>query len=132
MARFGDRVTLLDASCTCDGDGQVQLAAYWQVEEPVEVDLTVFAHLLDPQGSLVAQADGYPLLGLFPFWLWEPGETVRDVRHFSPGGGYAIRLGVWEPASGERLPATAPDGTSWPDQAFPIGPCACESPGTLR
>jgi hypothetical protein len=132
LARFGDRVTLLDASCTCDGDGQVQLVAYWRVEEFVEVDLTVFAHLLNPEGLLVAQADGYPLLGVFPLWLWEPGETVRDVRHFAPGGEYAIRLGVWEPASGERLPATAPDGTSWPDQAFPIGPCVCEPPGNLR
>jgi hypothetical protein len=113
LARFGDRVALLDTSCTCDAAGQVHLTAYWQVEAKAKTDATVFAHLVDTDGALVTQADGYPLLHMLPFWLWEPGEVVRDVRHFAPvsGGDYAIRLGMWDLSTGEQWSAAGqPDG----------------------
>jgi len=74
----------------------------------------VFVHLLGPDGTLLAQADGYPLLGMLPFWLWEPGEIVRDVRDLGsvPAGEYTIRLGMWELATGKHWPAAGhPDGT---------------------
>ena len=107
VARFGERVALLGADCTCDEMGRVQVTAHWEAEVPVKTDATVFAHLLDSSGAIVAQADGHPLLGMLPFWLWEPGEVVRDVRHFQavPGGEYVVRLGMWEIAKGEPLPA---------------------------
>jgi hypothetical protein len=107
VTRFGDRVALLEATPTCDERGQVHLTAHWQAESAIETDATAFAHLLNAENVLVAQADGYPLLGMQPFWVWEPGEVVRDVRHFTPvaSGDYTIRLGLWEPASGERWPA---------------------------
>jgi hypothetical protein len=114
LAHFGDRVALLDAACTCDEDGRVHLTAWWRVEANVRTDATVFAHLLDPEGTLVAQADGYPLLGMLPLWLWEPGEVIRDVRYFDPvsAGEYTVRLGMWELATGERwLAAGHADGT---------------------
>jgi hypothetical protein len=108
LARFGDHVALLDVVRTCDEAGQVRLTAYWQVEAEVETDATVFAHLLGPDGTLVTQADGYPLLQMLPFWLWEPGKVVRDVRHFNPvpTGDYTIRLGMWDLATGNQWPAT--------------------------
>jgi hypothetical protein len=73
----------------------------------LDTDASVFAHLLQADGRVVAQADGYALLGMLPFWMWESGETVLDVRHFDAvaGKAYVIRLGVWEPASGERWQA---------------------------
>jgi hypothetical protein len=118
----------LGTACTCDEVGQVHLTAYWQVEESVEANLTVFAHLLDSEDVLIAQADGYPLLGMLPFWLFEPGEVMRDVRHFDTvaSGEYTVRLGVWDPSTGERLPVETADGSSWPDRALLIGPCAQE------
>jgi len=121
LARFGGRVTLLDATCTCDETGQVHLTACWQTEASVKADVTVFAHLLGPDGALVAQADGYPLLGMLPFWLWNSGEVVRDVRHFDPvsPGEYTVRLGLWELATGERWLA---DGH--PD-SVPVLPIRC-------
>jgi hypothetical protein len=104
LAYFAGRVALLDATATCDESGQVHLTAHWQAESAVETDATVFAHLLNTKGALSTQADGYPLLGMQPFWMWKPGEVVRDVRHFTPvaSGDYTIRLGLWEPASEER------------------------------
>lgn len=107
LARFDERVTLLEATPTCDDTGQVHLTAYWRAEDAMETDATVFAHLLNAEGALIVQADGYPLLGMQPFWVWTPGEVVRDVRHFEavPSGNYVIRLGLWEPATGERWSA---------------------------
>ncbi len=112
VARFNERVVLLEATPTCDEKGQVHLTAYWRAEGAVETDVTVFAHLLNAEGALVAQADGYPLLGMQPFWVWTPGEAVRDVRHFEPvpSGEYTIRLGLWEPATGDRWPAEGHTG----------------------
>jgi hypothetical protein len=108
MAHFRDHVTLLDAKGTCDEAGQVGLTAHWRVEPGLGTDVTIFVHLLDASGTVVIQADGYPLLGLLPFWLWEPGEVMRDVRHFDPmpPGEYTIRLGLWELATGEHWLAT--------------------------
>jgi len=104
ITRFGDRIDLLDASCACDQSGRVRLATWWRVGSDVDVDVSVFAHLVGAEDGLIAQADGVPLLGMMPFWLWEAGETVRDVRQFPEveGGSYAIRFGIWEPATGAR------------------------------
>jgi hypothetical protein len=114
VALFNDHVTLLRAVVTCDESAQVHLTAHWRVEEPVETDATVFAHLITPDGSLITQADGYPLLHMLPFWLWERGEIVRDVRHFPPvtEGDYVVRLGLWDLSTGDRWPAAGTqDGT---------------------
>ena len=105
LTRFGEHVELLAVDATCEA-GRVALTTHWRVEAPLTADPTVFAHLLDAQDTLVAQADGYPLRGLLPFWLWEPGDAVRDVRDLGPAssGSYTIRLGVWEPSTGQRWP----------------------------
>lgn len=105
--RFGEQIALLKAVARCDDAGSVRLTIHWQVEERVETDATVFAHLLQPDGAVLTQADGHPLLQMMPFWLWEAGEVMRDVRHFdpAPAGTYTIRLGVWDLSSGEIWPA---------------------------
>jgi hypothetical protein len=113
QAHFGDHLELLESSCTCDQAGRVQLTTRWRSPAEVDIDVSVFSHLLRSDGVLIAQADGRALLGMLPLWLWKPGETVRDVRHFKPvsSGAYSVRLGVWEPASGKRWPAAGyPDG----------------------
>jgi hypothetical protein len=113
LARFGGQLELLDASSWCDQAGKVLLTTEWRIQSPIDADVSVFAHVLRADGMVVAQADGRALLGMLPLWLWEPGETVRDLRHFDsvPGGAYTLRLGVWEPASGKRWQAVGhPDG----------------------
>lgn len=103
-ARFGDRIDLLETSCTRDRTGRVHLTTWWRARSDIDVDVSVFAHLLGAEDEIAAQADGRPLLGMLPFWLWHRGEVVRDVRHFTPveSGPYTVRLGVWEPATGTR------------------------------
>ena len=83
----------------------------------MRTDATVFVHLTHSDGTLVAQADGYLLLGMLPFWLREPGQIVRDVRHFDPvpAREHTVRLGVWEPTTGERWLAVGNSDTALPD-----------------
>jgi hypothetical protein len=115
----GGRLALLDAKPSCDetfaGDGteRVHLTLLWRAETDISRDVTLFAHLMDSTGTLVAQGDGYPLLGMQPFWIWKPGEVVRDERYFAPtpGKAYTIRLGIWELATREHWQAEGhPDG----------------------
>jgi len=116
LARFADRVALMEASATCDEAGRVVLTTSWRAETKVETDATVFAHLLARDGTMVAQADGYPLLGMLPFWLWEPDRSFWDVRYFDAAAtpvcaeGCQIRLGLWELATGEHWPAEGHPG----------------------
>ncbi len=116
LAVFADTITLREAAAECSVSGSVQLSLVWQTLTAVETDVTVFAHLVDRDpagGTPLAQADGYPLLGMRPFWLFVPGEALLDVRTFPsvPPGQYAVRLGLWEQATGQRWDASGlPDG----------------------
>jgi hypothetical protein len=114
QARFGDRVDLLAVSGTCDRAGRVHLTTWWRARSDIDIDVSVFAHLLGAGGEIAAQADGRPLLGMLPFWLWDRGEVVRDVRHFAPveSGSYTIQLGIWEPATGTRWSAAGRSGNT--------------------
>jgi hypothetical protein len=114
VARFGERIWLRDITVQCETTGGVEVAAVWQARTAIDTDVAVFAHLL-PDGLAgdepAAQADGYPMLGMRPFWFFLPDEALRDIRYFPPAppGAYQVRVGLWEPASGKRWPA---DGTS--------------------
>lgn len=98
--------------------GQTQnVTLQWWTAVPVDSDYTLFVHLRDPlSGALVAQADGPPLAGWHPTSWWAPGEQVIDARTFTlpantPPGMYALVVGWYNPASGERLGEAFPLGT---------------------
>jgi hypothetical protein len=121
-ATFGEGIDLALVEHDTAGDKLV-LDLNWRIREPVEEDLTVFVHLVGPDGALVAQADGYPLLGLAPFWLWEGGQTLRDRRELdwpadAPAGIYRVFAGVYNAADGERLPAFDEAGRPLPEDAM--------------
>ncbi|MFN8372465.1 MAG: hypothetical protein U0694_06265 [Anaerolineae bacterium] len=43
-------------------------------------DLSVFVHLLDAGGMIIAQGDqSAPVYGHYPLTLWQAGEVVRDI-----------------------------------------------------
>ncbi len=60
--------------------GQLILRVAWQAEVKPERDLSVFVHLLDSNGGVIAQDDqGAPVYGWRPLTTWLPEEVVRDV-----------------------------------------------------
>jgi 4-amino-4-deoxy-L-arabinose transferase-like glycosyltransferase len=78
-------------------------------EGPVAERYTVFAHLLDEDGQLVAQQDSEPVGGSRPTTSWSPGEVIEDrlgilIPPDLDGGEYQLVVGMYRPDTGERLP----------------------------
>ena len=103
------------------------ITVYWRVERAPDADYTVFVHLLDSNGRLVAQADAPPQLGYYPTSFWESGEVIVDSRalvvpHDAPPGEYTIAIGLYVLATGQRLPV---DGN--PAGVYGVGRLAVEA-----
>lgn len=92
----------------------------WQVETVPAAPLTVFVHLLDGEQQLVAQDDGHPLAGTYPFLLWEAGQVTADVRMLDAAG-KTVLVGLYDPLSGERLEGMDAAGEPLMDGAVRVG-----------
>jgi hypothetical protein len=123
-AVFERGVALALASHEVEGD-QLRLSLAWRLPEAIPDDWTVFVHLYGPDGQLVDQDDGYPLRGLAPFWLWDAGRGLLDRRTLvwpagAQPGSYRVGVGLYDPASGQRVPAVDPAGAPLPDDTAPL------------
>ncbi|MCW5854398.1 MAG: hypothetical protein KIT87_30290, partial [Anaerolineae bacterium] len=91
------------------------LTLYWQATGALgEAPLTVFTHLLDANGRLIAQHDSPPADGQRPTPGWIVDEYIIDPHRltFSETGytGEAVlEVGLYDPATGNRIPT--PDRT---------------------
>lgn len=93
-------------------DDHLLIDLYWRSIGEPEGDATVFFHLFGTTGDLVAQDDGVPAGGAYPTSWWLEGDVVRD-RHVVSATGEAalvLRIGMYTPETGIRLPAFGPDG----------------------
>jgi len=78
MAAFEPGPLLCAAEIVPVAQGIWQLALEWLARDPQ--DATVFVHVVDASGALVAQADGAPVSGALPFSALIPGDRVLDIR----------------------------------------------------
>lgn len=107
--QFGGEAGLLGYDLQAGADNYSQhLTLYWQALKEMARDYTVFVHVLDASGNIVAQADHQPQDGNNPTLSWEPGEEIRDTVDLAlpltaPSGNYRIEIGMYDLASGERL-----------------------------
>ena len=108
---FAQEAILLgyDAPETAVPGASLPIVLYWQALAPSGRDYTVFIHLLDRDGSLVAQADGPPQQNRYPTSIWESGEQIKDehILHLLPDlstGSYQLVVGLYDLESGQRLP----------------------------
>jgi hypothetical protein len=114
---FGDALRLYgyDLEGPTSGVGELSVTLHWEALRTLPADYTVFVHLRDGAGAIVAQHDAPPQGGLNPTWAWLPGETVAD-RHViplpagTPTGRYTLRVGLYELRDGGRLPVTGAAG----------------------
>ncbi|MBN1642403.1 MAG: glycosyltransferase family 39 protein [Anaerolineae bacterium] len=92
----------------------VRLTLYWQALAPVERRYKVFTHVLGEAfnaqagGFVWGQQDNEPVHDTRPTSTWRIGEVIEDPYALSlaphaPPGAYAIELGMYDPATGERL-----------------------------
>ena len=78
----------------------------WRSIAATSIDYTVFIHLLDEHGALVATGDGQPRKGLYPTSFWSSGEQILDEHSWSvqmTPGDYQVEVGVYRLDTGERL-----------------------------
>ncbi|MCS6835881.1 MAG: hypothetical protein NZ750_07675 [Anaerolineae bacterium] len=94
---------------------ELRLRLFWRSEQPTAVPHTLFLHLLDAEGNIVAQHDGPPTLPGRPTTTWDdPDEIIMShVLALSlPQSRARLVAGFYDPQSGARLRAV--DGTdSW-------------------
>jgi 4-amino-4-deoxy-L-arabinose transferase-like glycosyltransferase len=136
LAKLGDFAELVgfDTGRLEGSPGQpFLLTLSWKAIKPGTLDYSVFIHWWDPRtNQLVASWGGEPVSGAWSVWynvagahfsqayhtrLWQTGERVMDewmlVIPDAPAGVYELRVGLYDPISGERLPVRIngkPDG----------------------
>ncbi len=97
-ARFEGGLTLL--GFTWSGDwkvgGTIGAESAWQVDAPPAPPVSIFAHLLDPAGVLVAGSDGFGV----PAELLRPGDLIVRRHQFelspdAPAGNYTVEFGFY-------------------------------------
>lgn len=130
--RMGDSIellgyTLLDSSLQ---PGEIiEVTLFWQAVAPVDRRYKVFLHLLDRNGTLVAQRDSEPGGGSSPTDTWVPGQVKVDnhgilIPTGTPPGDYIIIAGLYpldDPST--RLPifrGGQPSGTELTLQSIKV------------
>jgi 4-amino-4-deoxy-L-arabinose transferase-like glycosyltransferase len=117
-ATFGDRLSLesiaVDLGPRTVGE-IIPLRLTWRATAPLAQRYKVFVHLGPADAPPVAQNDGEPVGGFRPTSAWQVGERVVDSRGVwikpgVPAGTYGLYLGVYDGASGERLPIQSQPG----------------------
>ncbi len=134
-ANFGNEVKLLGYTLSPQrlvaGD-TLHLVLYWQALARLRKDYTVFVHLLDAGGAVVAGQDSTPVKATYPTSAWQPGETVVDWEYALsladvPPGDYVIEVGLYDHRTGIRLDVLDWAGNPQETRVL-LGPIRVESP----
>jgi len=114
-ADFGGEMKLLgyDLRTASVRPGEaVHLTLYWQSLIAMDRNWSVFLHIVDNEGIIVAQRDRYPGQGLMATTLIHPGQTFADDYVVPiPASAYTpvqmqIRVGLYDLRDGTRLPTS--------------------------
>jgi hypothetical protein len=95
------------------GGANMTLMLYWRPTDqaPPAYDYSIYLHLLDANGQMIAHWDGQPLQNAYPTRFWRPGESLLDywvlpIPTDLPPGPARLRIGIYDPISTDRLPIT--------------------------
>ena len=126
-ATISDQIQLLGYNITGGAEpGEIlHLTIFWQCLADMKNDYKVFVHVVDQQGNILAQKDGEPVTGFYSTSQWQVGEIIRDQYEiaFSDDSGIAatgLRIGMYLPSTGERLPVALSDGAMPESRAVSI------------
>jgi hypothetical protein len=109
-ANFDYRIALLGYDLGAgDTPRKFQFSLYFQALAEMVRDYTLFAHVINTNGEIVAQSDHQPQNRRYPTSTWDVNEQVRDDFALElppdlPNGNYQIRIGWYDLATGLRLP----------------------------
>lgn len=100
---------------------------YWRAKDHIPLDYTVFAHLLDRDGNMVAGADSQPRGGKKRTSSWRVGEPIVDwiilpVPEDLAHAEYILAFGLYDLKTMQRLGITDTNGQVFSDRViiYPI------------
>jgi hypothetical protein len=125
-ATFADQMEL--TSCAFEPSPSapaevVYVSLSWRSLHSTEGNYTVFVHLIDESERAWAQHDGEPVGGSRPTSSWQPGEEITDHHGLAlpadlPPGEYRLAVGLYDVATGERLPVVTGQGAAPTDRVL--------------
>ncbi len=105
----------------------LRVTVYWRPLDFTPGPYTVFVHLAAAELGVIAQQDLYPGGGTYLTDAWALGRTFVDTYYLhvpfdaTTSGAAELRLGLYDEATGERLPVSGADAV--PDQGWvTLGP----------
>lgn len=109
---YGGQLRLVETAVSTAAtrpSGTVRVLLRWRRGAQPAANYQLFVHLVDAQGGLRAQLD-LPPSGK-PTSAWTAGERAEaeyalTLPEDAPTGRYHVLVGVYDPATGQRLPAT--------------------------
>jgi hypothetical protein len=114
--QFGDAIALDALEVIADrikqGEAVVMLVR-WKTLAPMHQDYTVFVHLVNENGEMVAGNDSQPRKGLSPTTTWRVGSVLVDgivIPVPDQVGQYRVEIGWYNSRTMERLPLVSADG----------------------
>lgn len=111
-ANFDDRIELLGYDLETDtaqpGEA-ISYTLYWRALQDIEIDYTVFNHLVAVDGQVWGRWDDQPQGGASPTTRWAPGQVIADVRRVpvdtgAPAGVVRLTVGLYDAHTMLRLP----------------------------
>jgi hypothetical protein len=119
-AQFEDGIELLgynQENFEAGGARLLRLRLLWKANTTPARDYTVFVHLTDSSGEIVAQQDAPPRRGAYPTSFWDAGEVIDDTVELrvprEKEGGLSLWIGLYDGTTMQRLPLRA--GNPAPD-----------------
>jgi hypothetical protein len=104
---FGNEVQVTGLRLTEEG-GLFTLALRWKCLQPPAVQYRCFAHVVDPEGKVIASMDHEILRGSPPLNEWQPGDEGYEARYLmlppAKVRGAQVRLGLFDPETRLRAP----------------------------
>jgi hypothetical protein len=97
---------------------KMRVDLYWRAKTYPSGNYKIFVHLVDAQGQLIEQSDHFPLEGRVMTSQLLPLEIITDsciitIPEELARGVYQLEVGMYEPETGERLPALTENGERW-------------------
>ncbi len=125
VATFGEALVLENAAWSVCND-HLNVTLDWRAQQAAPENLHAFVHVLNPDGTLAAQHDSPPLLGLYPFWQWSQGDRAEDIHPIDISSlprdqTFTLAVGLYDPSNGQRTTPTLANGEQPPDNAIRIG-----------
>jgi hypothetical protein len=112
LATLGDEVRFLGFDLSSDSvraGEPLSVTLFWQALRPIDIDYTVFVHLLDGSNLVVGQKDSMPGDDTYPTSAWQPGQVITDVRTVmvdpaTAPGSLVLEAGMYRLETLKRLP----------------------------